>query len=122
MLDVTGCWPDRRFDAVFSANTAHIMSITEVEAMFRGLPLILGDGGLFLLYGPFNYGGQYTSESNASFDNWLRLRDPRSGVKDFEALDTLAREAGLMLVCDHEMPANNRTLVWRRTGRGQPPI
>jgi cyclopropane fatty-acyl-phospholipid synthase-like methyltransferase len=114
-LDVTASWPNRHFDVVFSANTAHIMSTDEVEAMFRGLPLILAGGGLFLLYGPFNYGGRYTSASNARFDDWLRQRDPRSGVKDFETLDALARAAGLTLVRDHEMPANNRTLVWRCT-------
>ena len=113
-LEVTrGPWPDGRFDAVFSANTAHIMAAAEVAAMLRGLPGVLAPGGVFALYGPFNYGGRYTSESNARFDAWLKANDPRSGIKDFEWLDELAREGGLELIADHEMPVNNRTLVWR---------
>lgn len=117
-LDVEGPWPDARFDAVFSANTAHIMSDDSVAAMFRGVPRVLGPGGVFALYGPFNYGGAYTSESNARFDCWLKSRDPQSGIKDFERLDALAQEGGLTLIADHEMPVNNRTLVWQRPHTG----
>jgi cyclopropane fatty-acyl-phospholipid synthase-like methyltransferase len=113
-LDVLGTWPEGPFDAVFSANTAHIMSEREVKAMFRGVPRLLAPGGLFLLYGPFNYGGRYTSESNARFDAWLKARDPGSGIKDFDLLSTLAEHGGLVQVDDHEMPMNNRTLVWKR--------
>jgi cyclopropane fatty-acyl-phospholipid synthase-like methyltransferase len=113
-LDVTDRWPQTGYDAVFSANTAHIMSDEAVAAMFRGVPMVLKPGGLFALYGPFNYGGSFTSESNARFQDWLKARDPGSGIKDFEHLDDLARAGGLVLVRDHEMPVNNRTLVWRR--------
>ena len=69
--------------------------------------------GVFAPYGPLNYEGHYTSESNARFDRWLKARDPKSGIRDFETLDALAREGGLELVRDHKMPVNNRTLVWR---------
>jgi cyclopropane fatty-acyl-phospholipid synthase-like methyltransferase len=107
-------WPQDSYDAVFSANTAHIMSWSQVECFIRGIGRVLRTGGVFCLYGPFNYNGQYTSESNARFDSWLRSRDPLSGVRDFEALDELARLAGLVLKRDYAMPANNRTLVWSR--------
>lgn len=107
-------WPQRRFDAVFSANTAHIMSWPAVEAMFRGVGRVLEPGGVFCLYGPFSYAGGHTAESNARFDAWLRARDPASGVRDFEALNALAVASGLRLSADHEMPVNNRILVWRR--------
>lgn len=110
---IGGPWPEARFDAVFSANTAHIMAEAEVAAMLRGLSGVLAPGGVFAIYGPFNYAGRYISESNARFDTWLKANDPRSGIKDFEWLDGLARENGLGLVGDHAMPANNRTLVWR---------
>ncbi len=113
-LDVTGRWPEGRVDAVFSANTAHIMSDREVTAMFQGVPQLLSPGGIFALYGPFNYDNCYTSESNAAFDRWLKARDPKSGIKDFGVLNTLAQAGGLVLVKDHEMPANNRMLVWKR--------
>lgn len=110
---IHGPWPEERFDAVFSANTAHIMSTDEVDAMLRGIPQVLAPGGVFALYGPFNYDGRFTSESNARFDLWLKAQDPRSGVKDFEHIDRIARELNLILTADHEMPVNNRTLVWR---------
>lgn len=105
-------WPDTLFDAVFSANTTHIMGWSEVEAMFAGIGSILQPDGHFCLYGPFNYGGKFTSESNARFDQWLKARDPKSGVRNFEDLDRLAHAAGMHLANDYAMPANNRTLVW----------
>ena len=98
-----------------SANTAHIMAWTDVECLFAGVGNSLESGGVFCLYGPFNYQGSYTSESNARFDMWLKARDPKSGVRDFEALDKLSKLAGLKLLQDFEMPANNRTLVWQKT-------
>lgn len=107
-------WPLDTCDAVFSANTAHIMAWPAVRNLFAGIGRVLEDGGVFCLYGPFNYGGEYTSDSNRRFDAWLRARDPRSGIRDFEALSDLAEEAGLALVADHPMPANNRTLVWQK--------
>ena len=108
-------WPGTTFDGVFSANTTHIMGWQEVEAMFEGIGRILEPGGRFCLYGPFNYGGRFTTESNARFDQWLKARDPRSGVRNFEDLDRLASAAGMRLYRDYAMPANNRTLVWIRT-------
>ncbi|WP_335342211.1 DUF938 domain-containing protein [Sedimenticola hydrogenitrophicus] len=107
-------WPALDVDAVFSANTAHIMHWPEVEAMFAGVGRLLQAGGLFVLYGPFNYQGRFTSDSNARFDGWLKGRDPGMGVRDFEALQRLAVAAGMALQDDFPMPANNRILCWRR--------
>ncbi len=107
-------WHSGRYDAVFSANTLHIMSWPEVELLFGGVGQVLEPGGTLVIYGPFNYNGAYTSESNARFDAWLKARDPASGVRDFEAVDALARAQGLVLQQDIAMPANNRTLVWRK--------
>jgi hypothetical protein len=72
------------------------------------------DDAMLAVYGPFNYGGQFTSDSNRAFDAWLKERSPVSGIRDFEAVDALAQSIGLKLVEDCEMPANNRTLVWHR--------
>ena len=113
-LDVDGAWPQARFDGVFSANTLHIMGWAQVEACFAHLPAVLADAATVAVYGPFNYGGAYTSRSNREFDAWLKARDPNSGIRDFEAVDALARAIGLRLIADVGMPANNRTLVWRR--------
>ncbi len=108
-------WPGERYDAVFSANTLHIMGWPEVEKFFAGVGAVLEPDGVLAVYGPFNYNGAFTSDSNARFDAWLKSRDPASGVRDFEAVDALARAQGLALQQDVAMPANNRTLVWRRT-------
>lgn len=107
-------WPAREFDAVFSANTAHIMSPAAVEAMFSGVAGVLRPGGLFLQYGPFMYDGKHTSESNLAFDGWLKSQDPRRGVRDVRWLEQLGAPLGMELADDIAMPANNRTLVWRR--------
>ncbi|HXH01884.1 MAG TPA: DUF938 domain-containing protein [Candidatus Competibacteraceae bacterium] len=116
-LDVTWArWPVAAVDGVYSANTAHIMGWPAVEAMFAGIGRVLRPGGCFCLYGPFSYGGRHTADSNARFDQMLKLRDPRMGVRDVDELQRLARDAGLELVHDWAMPVNNRTLVWRRQG------
>ena len=107
-------WQSGRYDAVFSANTLHIMGWPEVIRFFEGVGAVLEPGGMLVVYGPFNYNGQFTSDSNARFDAWLKARDPASGVRDFEAVDALARAQGLVLQRDIAMPANNRCLVWQR--------
>jgi SAM-dependent methyltransferase len=115
-------WPceSDSVDAVFTANTLHIVSWPQVQALFRGVGRVLRDDGLLVVYGPFRYGGQFTSHSNAAFDEALRLRDEASGIRDFEAVDALAAVAGLRLVEDCAMPANNQTLVWRRPRNERP--
>ena len=114
-LDVTDAhWPAGVVDAIFNANTVHIVSEPEVERMFAGIARTLSAGGILCLYGPFNYHNKFTSESNARFDVWLKSRNPESGIRDFEAIDQLAKTHGLRLLQDVAMPSNNRTLVWQR--------
>jgi cyclopropane fatty-acyl-phospholipid synthase-like methyltransferase len=113
-LNVRGRWPKQTYDAIFSANTAHIMCWREVEHLFEGIGKVLAQGGCFALYGPFNYNGQYTSDSNRRFDGWLKQRDPLSGIRDFTELNRLAEAQGLAFEEDIEMPVNNRILVWRQ--------
>jgi SAM-dependent methyltransferase len=114
-LDVLDpAWPAGPVDYVFSANTVHIMHWPAVEAMFAGIGRVLAPGGRFALYGPFNRNGAYTSDSNARFDQWLKGRDPGSGIRDLERLDDLARAAGMSLEADIAMPANNAVLCWRK--------
>ena len=114
-LDVTGTsWPTHKYDGLFSANTTHIMSWPAVQHMFTGIGKLLDTGATLCLYGPFNYGGNYSSDSNRRFDTWLKDRDPASGIRHFEALDELASANGMTLEADYEMPVNNRLLVWRK--------
>lgn len=115
-LDVMAAWPAITTDAVFTANTLHIMDRTAVQAFFAGCGRLLAGvpGGTLVAYGPFNQGGTFSSDSNRDFDAWLKARDPDSGIRDSEWVDALARAAGLVLVADAAMPANNRCRVWRR--------
>jgi len=114
MLDVAGVWPDVTVDGIFTANTLHIMSWPHVEKFFAGVAKVLTTGGVLAVYGPLNYGGAFTSESNAQFDRWLKSRDPASGIRDFERIGALAAKCGFAFLRDVPMPANNRTLLWRR--------
>ena len=117
VLDVSQkTWPDLECDTVFTANTCHIMNQDSVAAMFRGVGKLLPDGGQFIIYGPFNYNQQYTSQSNERFDQWLKSRDPESGIRHFEELNHLSEQAGMHLVNDFAMPANNRILHWVKRG------
>ena len=105
-------WPDARYDAVFTANTLHIAGWPEVQSLFANLPRLLAPAATLVVYGPFNIGGAFTSPSNADFDQWLKDQDPRRGIRDLEAVQALAEQAGLRFVEDIPMPANNRCLVW----------
>ena len=111
-LDVTDTeWPCNSIDALFTANTLHIMSRDEVRIFFARLADYLNAGALICIYGPFNYNGAYTSDSNARFDLWLKSQNALSCIKDFEEIMLLAATVGIELVSDVAMPANNRLLV-----------
>ena len=115
-LDVrSGAWPAGPWDAVFTANTCHIMAWEEVEAMFAGAARALRTGAPMCVYGPFNYGGRFTSESNAFFDVSLKAQGEHMGIRNFEDIDRAANENGLVLAEDCTMPANNRLVVWIKT-------
>jgi hypothetical protein len=113
LLDVRqSVWPLRSVDAIFTANTLHIMSWPEVTAMVHGIGGVLASGGILCVYGPFRYEGRHTSPSNLEFDRTLKERDPESGLRDVEAVTALAAPYGLRLVADHDLPAFNRLLVF----------
>jgi len=113
-LDVGHDWPKSNYQAVISANTAHIMGWPEVECMFAGIAAVLDDGGIFCLYGPFNEKGRFTSSSNEEFDQQLKLRDSRMGLRDVGDLDRLAFGQQMTLEQQLLLPANNQILVFRR--------
>lgn len=116
ILDVTNPqnWPRMEYSAAFSANTAHALSWMQVIQLFQGVNQCLAEQGLFILYGPFNIGQQYTSNSNAEFDRWLKTHNPFSGIRDIEAIQALADDCGLKPLYDFEMPSHNRLLVWEK--------
>lgn len=106
--------PVTDFDAAFSANTAHIMRMEAVAAMFGLVGRWLPAGGVFCLYGPFRFDGEFTSESNAAFDHSLRQRDPAMGIRDILDLDRFADRAGVARRRLYAMPANNHLAVWSK--------
>lgn len=113
LLDCLGDWPEQQFDLLYTANTVHIMSQLAVEGMFGSITRCMHTDSRLIIYGPFNYQNQYTSESNARFDHWLKQRDPLSGIKNFEWVQDIATKSDLECIQDHAMPTNNRILVWR---------
>jgi SAM-dependent methyltransferase len=115
LLDVRqAVWPLRNADAIFTANTLHIMSWLEVVALFQGVGAVLAPGGVLCIYGPFCYDGRYTSDSNQDFDRMLKERDPNSGLRDLTVVTRLAAEYGLSLEADHDLPANNRLVIFAK--------
>ncbi len=117
-LDVrTASVPETAYDGVFSANTAHIMSIEAVCRTFELIGATLRDAGIFCLYGPFRIDGEFNTESNAAFDRTLRGRDPDMGIRDLETLDKYGRDNDMTRRRLYAMPANNNIAVWRRDAR-----
>ena len=113
-LDVCEDWSGFSVDHVFTANTTHIMPQAAVEQLFLGAGRLLPDKGYFFLYGPFKYGGQFTSDSNAAFDQRLKQRAEHQGIRDIEQLVAWADDAGMTLVADHAMPANNQFVTFQK--------
>lgn len=103
-----------QIDGLYSANTLHIISWPLVVNLFAGIAKNLPSNARVCLYGPFKYQGEFTSDSNADFDKWLKDKDSNSGIRDFEAIVALADSAALSLIKDHPMPANNRLLVFAK--------
>jgi len=112
-------WPPGLYDAVFSANTTHIMGAASVPRLLAGAARVLTPGGLLLLYGPFHGGGVSTAPSNVAFDAHLRSLDPAMGVRDAREVTEQALSLGLEALADEAMPANNRTLIFRKRGAAE---
>ena len=107
-------WSGDQVDTVYAANVMHIVSESLGERLVQLAADALKSSGLLMLYGPYKYNGQFTIESNATFDQWLKDRDPASGVRDFEAVVATAQCTGLTLAHDYAMPANNQMLIFER--------
>ncbi|MCM2348948.1 MAG: class I SAM-dependent methyltransferase [Bacteriovoracaceae bacterium] len=107
-------FPKLKFDVVFTANTFHIMHWKECKSLMKLLGHRLRENSKVMIYGPFKYGGAFTSPSNEEFDQQLKTRDPSSGIRSFEDVNNGMIKNGFELVFDYDMPANNRLLVYKR--------
>ncbi len=119
-LDVLGPeWPPAiSVDAIVCINMIHIAPWRATRALFAGAARILTGPGPIVLYGPYRVGGLHTAPSNEDFDRWLKDRDPRSGVRDFDEVRAQASAEGFALSETIAMPANNLSLVFRRALAG----
>ncbi|MSP89450.1 MAG: DUF938 domain-containing protein [Alphaproteobacteria bacterium] len=110
-----GTWPIAAADAVVCINMIHIAPWSAAQGLIAGAATILPTGGLLYLYGPFTRGGRHTAPSNQTFDAGLRARDPAWGVRDLDDVARLAASHGLALDETIEMPANNLSVLFRRS-------
>ncbi|MCX7553763.1 DUF938 domain-containing protein [Marinicella sp. S1101] len=108
-------WPDGQYDVVYSANVLHIISEALVVLLIKDLGAHLKEAARVIFYGPFKYGGQYTADSNADFNEWLKARDPQSGIRDFAVIESLMQQQNFKLVSDITMPANNQLIVFEKS-------
>jgi cyclopropane fatty-acyl-phospholipid synthase-like methyltransferase len=116
ILDVDQNWPKVETDHVFTANTVHYISDTSVRNMFIKVSEVLPENGLFIIYGPVNENGQFTSEGNAGLDEWLKTCvNPLAGIKDLAEIEQVAKDCDLVLIDNLAMPANNRLLVLQKS-------
>lgn len=113
-LDLSKPWPISQCDVIYTANTLHIVSTELVTAFFAAIKHTVSNNGLVIIYGPFNYAGEFTSDSNRQFESWLKGRDSNSGIRDIEWITDLAAKANLHLLHDEQMPANNRLLTFKK--------
>ena len=108
-------WDFNEVNALFTANVFHITPLGVMESCVQGAAKVLAPLGEFCVYGPFRYGGEFTSPSNAEFDAFLKRSNPEWGIRDFQHLNQLAEEHGMKIQADHPMPANNQLLVWQKS-------
>ena len=108
-------WPVASANAIVCINTIHIVAWPLVENLFRGAGKALQPGGILFVYGPYEYDDRPLEPSNAEFDEWLKLRDPNSGIRKFDDVNALAIANGFVLQADEPMPANNRSIWWRKS-------
>jgi SAM-dependent methyltransferase len=114
-LDVTTPWPFDRADAIVCINMVHIAPWQAAIGLFENAGRLLAPGGLLYMYGPYRFSGHFTAASNEAFDQSLRARDPSWGVRDVDDLTALGTQHGLQLHKTIAMPANNHSLIFRRS-------
>ena len=106
-------WGLKQYDAIFTANTFHIMTKVGVDYFLTHVCQALPPQGKLIVYGPFNYHSAYTSDSNRDFDVMLRQRNVGSCIKSFETINKTLSDNHFTLQDDVAMPANNRLIVWQ---------
>jgi SAM-dependent methyltransferase len=116
-LDATATpWPIAAADAILCINMIHIAPWSAARGLIAGAVRVLSPAGVLYLYGPFKRDGAHTAPSNEAFDRSLRGQNPDWGVRELEAVAALAMTAGFSTPLIVPMPANNLSLIFRRSG------
>ena len=112
-------WPKKvkdmigKIDLLLAVNLLHITAWENVQSLFAVASQLLNGKGKLLIYGPFASQGVLTPNSNVEFDKHLKLSNPEWGIRDVSDLEIEASREGNMILEDvHDMPANNKILVW----------
>src|SRR5271170_5329753 len=108
-------WPIASADGIICINMIHISPWDATVGLIRGAAAILPKGSPLYLYGPYKRKGFATAPSNEAFDRNLRDRNPTWGLRDLDAVATIAQSVGFSVPTVTEMPANNLSVVFRRT-------
>ncbi|XP_052781572.1 UPF0585 protein CG18661-like isoform X2 [Mya arenaria] len=121
-IDITApvtSWPGDitagSYDVIYNANMVHISPWSTAVGLFNFAGYLLKEGGMLITYGPYAENGVLKPDSNVQFDSSLKSRDPSWGIRDIKDLAELGRKNGITLVDKVEMPANNKTLIWKKT-------
>ena len=115
MLDAAAAWPVSKADAILCINMTHISPWEATLGLMDGAGKTLRAGGLLYLYGPFIRDEVETAPSNLAFNASLKARDAHWGLRRVEDVIAAAEGQGLTLDQLVEMPANNLSLLFRKT-------
>lgn len=109
-----GIFKESSFDYIYNANMVHISPFQCSIGLFYNAGQLLKRNGLLFTYGPYAINGKITPESNVNFDNSLKYQDPEWGLRDLKDLDALANKSNIQIIDIVDMPANNKTIVWKK--------
>ncbi|HZQ60660.1 MAG TPA: DUF938 domain-containing protein [Casimicrobiaceae bacterium] len=108
-------WPFTGANAVLCINMLHVAPWSATEALLAGAAEALAPDGILFVYGPFRRADRPTAPTNEAFDAQLRARDPAWGLRDLERVVASAAANALELAEVAEMPANNLSVVFRKS-------
>ncbi|TGZ48722.1 methyltransferase-like 26 [Temnothorax longispinosus] len=109
-----GIFKPNSLEYIYNANMMHISPYQCTIGLFINAGQLLKPNGLLITYGPYAFDGQITPQSNVNFNESLKSQDPSWGLRDVTDLKKLAEENDIKLIEIVDMPANNKTIIWKK--------